>query len=91
MSRQVDQSDLGALDQEDLEYLVARGRISQEEFDANCDSEAGEDGYASLSKAELKDVIKGRNADYDEDYQLSTSGSKQDLIDTLEADDAEDD
>jgi hypothetical protein len=46
-----------------------------------------EEGYQSMKVAELQDEIDRRNETRDEDEQIPRSGTKQDLIDRLTADD----
>ena len=46
------------------------------------------EGLNALKVAELREEIGRRNANRDEDGQLSAEGKKADLIATLEADDA---
>jgi hypothetical protein len=45
------------------------------------------EGYEALTVDELKDEIRSRNEDRDDETRLALSGSKADLIAALEADD----
>lgn len=85
MSRKIDpEADLSELSEADLKYLHDRGRISDDQLAEDVPEEGS---YSSMTKGELLDVIQSRNAGYDEEFQLPTSGKKQDLIDALVADD----
>jgi hypothetical protein len=93
--------DFDNLSEEDKAYLRSWNRhdeIPGEEppegtepatgFESRHQEEAGDKSYDDMSKAELKAEIEKRNAGYDEEYQLSVSGNKDELISRLEEDDA---
>lgn len=97
MSRKIDTSDLSKLSEEDLAYLLERSRITTDQLPAKkadkvatavAENSGGNEGPGTtvdlnnLSVSKLKAEAKARD--------LSTGGSKQDLIDRITEHDAGD-
>ena len=49
--------------------------------------EAGDAAYDDMTVADLRDMIDSRNEGRDDDTKMSRSGTKAELVDTLEDDD----
>lgn len=71
------------------------GPLWQTEDEAAAAAEAAADGYASMKVADLKAELERRNADRDEDAQITVEGTGKngavlgkDIAAALEADDA---
>lgn len=86
MSKDIDTSDLEALDHNDLVYLRDRGFNFPEDFEFPSDTEGDED-YSSWRKADLVAEVERRNEANGEPY-LDNSGTVTDLRKVLLADDA---
>ena len=67
---------------------VARLGLGWESVEGSPSTDSTAEGYDAMTVDQLKDEIRTRNTDRDDDTRLGLTGTKAELIASLEADDS---